>query len=301
MNLPIALKSASLATVAAMALVAVPVFVGPALAAPTGGVVIEHAAARVIVIPEARGDTSVSVQQGRAGLPALHVSTDGRLVRIDGGLGGFGNHGPFHWGWSGLNCRGRDGHQSVSIPGHGEVAVGDLPVVTVHVPLNAKVEAGDAVFGEVGPTASLDFANRGCGDWRIADVHGPLHMALAGSGDVRGGAAGDSEISVAGSADVNMGAVAALSARVSGSGDIHTASVNGPVRARIAGSGDITLGGGQSPDVGISIAGSGDFRFRGVAGAANVSIAGSGDVDIMRVTGPVSKHVAGSGDVNIGH
>jgi Putative auto-transporter adhesin, head GIN domain len=268
----------------------------PALADP--GVRIDHAAARVVVIVEPRDDYAIAIDQGRAGLRPLEIRKDGGVTVVDGG---YGVPGVGFFGFGGLNCHGRMGRQFVSIPGRGEVAVSDLPLVTIHAPLDARIGAGQAVFGEVRGARSLDLGNAGCGDWRIGDVHGPVHLSLAGSGDVRGGNVGDARIDISGSADVVLGAVGGrLETRTSGSGDIHVAAISGPIDSKIAGSGDVTVDGGEAPEVGVSIAGSGDLKFHGTAGAVRASIAGSGDVDIARATGPISKHVAGSGGVNIG-
>lgn len=263
---------------------------------------IEGAAARVVVIAENRGDYAVSINQSRAGLKPVTIRKEGGVTVVDGGYGArpFG----FHWGMNDLNCRGslKNNNVRVTIPGRGEVSLADLPVITIHAPMNAHVGASGAVYGEVNGTRGLDLANSGCGDWRFGDVQGPLHLALSGSGDMRGGAAGDTYIAISGSSDVVLGPVnGRLETHTSGSGDIHTASARGPIASKIAGSGDVTIDGGESPDVHVSIAGSGDFRFHGTAGTASIAVAGSGDVDLARVTGPVSKHVAGSGDVHIGH
>ena len=288
------LRLVALGSVALAALAAAPAF------AQTGGVRVEHAAARVVVIAEPRGDYAISIDQGRAGLRPLTLRKDGGVTVVDGGYGG--NFGLFHMGWDNLNCKGGWDHDPrVAIPGRGDVALRDLPVVTIHAPLNARIGGSGAVYGEVNTTKSLDLSNSGCGDWRIGDVQGPLSIAMSGSGDVRGGSSGDAHIAISGSSDIVLGAVnGRLDTHTSGSGDIHTASARGGIQTRIAGSGNVVVDGGEAPDVGVSIAGSGDFRFHGTAGAVKVSIAGSGDVDIARATGPVSKHVAGSGDVNIG-
>jgi len=268
----------------------------PALADP--GVRIDHAAARVVVIAEPRGDYAISINQGHTGLKPLQIRKDGGVTVVDGGYGL--PHG-FFWGGFGLNCRGPQGHERVTIPGHGDVAVADLPVITIHAPLDARIGAGQAVFGEVNGARSLDLGNSGCGDWRVGDVHGPLHLALSGSGDIRGGKVGDARIDISGSSDVVLGSVGGrLETHTSGSGDIHVAAVSGPIDTRIAGSGNVVVDGGEAPDVGVSIAGSGDLRFHGTAGSVHANIAGSGDVDIARATGPITKHVAGSGDINIG-
>jgi hypothetical protein len=272
----------------------------PALAADTAGVRVEHAAARVVVIAENRADYAISIDQGRAGLKPLTVHRNGDVTVVDGGYGA--NFGLFHMGWDNLNCRGGwDRNPRVAVPDKGEVALSDLPVVTIHAPLDARIAGSGAVYGEINPTRSLDFANAGCGDWRIADVRGPLSIALSGSGDMRAGASGDAHIAISGSSDVVLGSVnGRLESRISGSGDIHAAAAHGPISARIAGSGDVVIDGGDAPEVHVAIAGSGDFRFRGTAGAVNASVAGSGDVDIAHANGPVSKRVAGSGDVHIG-
>ena len=258
---------------------------------------VEHAAARMVVIPENRADVAYTIQPGRAGLPPIQKRLDGGVTVLDGGLDGgfwpFGIH-------RGLNCRGSGDHVRVSIPGHGEVALQDLPVITAHVPMNADLKVGDAVFGEIGPSASVSFANAGCGDWRVADVHGPAHFAVSGSGDIRAHDAADARVAISGSGDVYFGAVRALDARISGSGDVRADQMEGPLSAKIAGSGDVVVQGGHASSVAAAIAGSGDVRFKGEAGAVNASIVGSGDVDVARVTGPVAKHVVGSGEVNVG-
>ena len=72
---------------------------------------------------------------------------------------------------------------------------------------------------------------------------------------------------ISGSGDVFLGPVnGALETRTSGSGDIRAASVRGPITTAIAGSGNVMVDGGEASQVGVKIAGSGDFKFRGVAG-----------------------------------
>jgi hypothetical protein len=268
----------------------------PALADP--GVRVDRAAARVVVIAEPRGDYAISIDQGHAGLKPLVIHKDGGVTVVDGGYGG----GPgFFWSGFGLNCHGPVGRQRVSIPGRGDVAVTDLPVVTIHAPLDAHIGAGRAVFGEVNGARSLELGNSGCGDWRVGDVHGPLRLALSGSGDVQGGNVGDARIDISGSSDVRLAAVGGrLATHTAGSGDIRVSAVSGPIDAKIAGSGDVIVEGGVAPDVGVSIAGSGNLRFHGTAGSVHADIFGSGDVDIARATGSVTKHIAGSGDIKIG-
>ena len=55
-------------------------------AANAAEVEIEHAVARVIVIPEDRADIGLEISQGSSGLPALEVRRRGDNVEIRGGL-----------------------------------------------------------------------------------------------------------------------------------------------------------------------------------------------------------------------
>jgi len=284
-----AVRTVTLALLAAVAASA------PALADPV--LRIEHAAARLVVIPENRGDVVYTVQPGHAGLPPLQMRHDGGVLVLDGGLGeGFGPFGIRR----GLNCKGSNDHVRVAIPGHGEVALQDLPLITAHVPMDAKVQAGEAVFGEIGPSRSLNLGAAGCGDWKVADVQGSAHYSIAGSGDVRAHSAGDTRVGIAGSGDLFFDSTGALDAHISGAGDVKGRAVNGPLGAKIAGSGNVLVDGGRAPTLAASIAGAGDVRFGGEAGAVSASIVGSGDVNVARVTGPVAKHIVGSGEVNVG-
>lgn len=288
------------ASVAAACFVGVAATSGPASAqAPTPGLRIEHAAARVLVIPEARSNVSITVQGGDARLPVLRVRTEGGVVVVEGGLdrridgcGGYGivfKTGPH-----------RDQTMRVGVRGIGPLTLDRLPVITARVPMDASVTAGDAVWGEVGPSNSLKLGNKGCGDWTVGDVRGPLSVALSGSGDARGGNAGSVQIAVSGSGDVTLRDVGALTASVVGSGGIKVGRANGPVSARISGSGGINVDEGRAPNVAASVVGSGDFRFGGEAGAVAARVAGSGDIRVAHASGPVSRSVVGSGDVIVG-
>jgi hypothetical protein len=260
---------------------------GAAMAQPS--VQIDHAVARVTVIPEARSDVAVSVVHGNGRFP-LKISRVGDVIRIDGGLG-----------WRSISCRGASGHPRVDVWGMGEVAYADMPQVVIHTPRAVRVGAGGAVFGAIGPGDSVDLGNGGCGDWTIADQAGALRAHLSGSGDIRAGSAGSADVQVSGSADVVMAVVrGGLSANIAGSGNVTAARVDGPLRARIGGSGDLRVRDGQVGDMDVAVAGSGDVRFGGVARSLEAKIVGSGDVSVGRVTGQVSKQVVGSGGVTVG-
>jgi hypothetical protein len=242
---------------------------GAASAAP--GVEIEHAAARVTVIPEARSDISVTVVHANPRLP-LKVTRVGDRVIIDGGLG-----------WRSPNCHQLLGHPSVSIWLMGDFGWDSLPQVVIRTPRGVHVASGGAVFGVINAGDSIDLASSGCGDWSVADQSGPLRVHLSGSGDVHAGSAASADLALSGSSNFTM-----KSAR------------GGLSAAQIAGSGDIAVHDGTVGDMDVAVSGSGNVHFGGVARSLEARVSGSGDVSVARVTGPVAKHVTGSGDISIG-
>jgi len=250
---------------------------------------IRGAAVRVVVIPEARSDITVAILRTNPRLP-IHVSRFGDAITVQGDIGHRAHV-----------CRTVLGRRSVAVWGRGDIPYAELPQVVVHTPMNVRLSAGDAVFGAIGRSDSLELANRGCGDWTVANVKGHMRLSEAGSGDARAGGAATADLSVAGSGNVVTREIrAGLVAVSTGSGDISAASVSGPFNVRIAGSGDIRAPAGQVTDLTAQVAGSGDVRFGGVARSLSASVAGSGDVTVAEVTGPVSKRVFGSGQVRVG-
>lgn len=261
---------------------------GAAQAAPS--VKIKDAVARVVIIPENRSDVKVEFITTNADLP-LSVRQNGDEVIVDGNLR-----------MNRINsCNSRDGKTWVRVRGVGQVSYDNFPQVAVRVPMNVKVQAGGAVFGDIGRSDSVNLANAGCGDWTVANTRGELHVSQAGSGDTKAGSAASVEISIAGSGDVTTQTISGdMEANIAGSGDIKVASIAGKLEGNIAGSGNITVLGGRSRMVEVNVMGSGDVAFNGEADDVDVSVAGSGDVRIAKVNGAVKKHVAGSGDVIIG-
>ncbi|MET0337601.1 MAG: DUF2807 domain-containing protein [Caulobacter sp.] len=286
----IALGAAGVALMAASA----------AAAAPK--VEIEHAAARVVIIPEDRSDVKVEITKHHPKLP-IKIERHGDKVTIDGGLGGV-NFGiiKVDVNSDGIrSCKVRNGQGSVDIRGVGNVSLDDLPQIVVRTPRRAEVSAGGAVFGDVGRSEALTLGNAGCGDWTVANVRGELKLRQAGSGDVRAGQAGSLDVKVAGSGDIATQAVAGdVSINVAGSGNVQVASVSGDLGVRVAGSGDVKVLGGRAREIDVSIAGSGNLDFGGTAESLRAKIAGSGDVRALKVTGEVSKSIVGSGDVRVG-
>jgi hypothetical protein len=264
-------------------------FAGTAAAADPS-VKIKDAAARVVVIPEARSDVKVEFLTTNRSLP-LTIRQRGSETIVDGNLKRNRING----------CNSVMGKTVIHVRGVGDVKWEDIPQIEIRTPLNVEIGANGAVFGSVGRTDSLELGNAGCGDWTVANVKGKLELSQAGSGDAKAGSAGSAEINIAGSGDVTTQEIGGdLEINIAGSGGVKAASVAGALEANIAGSGDIVVAGGHSRSVEISIMGSGGVDFGGVAQKVDVSVAGSGDVRIARAEGPVSKSVAGSGEVIIG-
>lgn len=262
---------------------------GAAQASPS--VRIKDAVARVVVIPENRSDVKVEFISTNPQLPLTVRQTDDGAVVIDGDLRMNRIN----------NCGRRDGKISVRVRGVGEVGYDNFPQIAVRAPMDAKVQAGGAVFGDIGRSNSLELANGGCGDWTVANTRGKLEIALGGSGDIKAGSAGSLEVSLGGSGNVRTQAVAGdMEVSIAGSGDVSVARLEGKLEANIAGSGDIDIAGGRARSIEANIVGSGDIDFRGEAESVEVNLMGSGDVRVARVTGPIEKHVVGSGSVIVG-
>src|SRR6187549_2964073 len=222
------------ALLACGAFAAVALMSGAAAAAPS--VQIKDAVARVTVIPEDRADVKVEFLTRNPALP-LVVTKVGDKTVIDGDL----KQNRIH------NCMVRDGAATVGVRGVGNIDWKDMPQVVVRTPRDAKVSADGAVFGAIGRSSTLSFANAGCGDWTIANVSGLIELNEAGSGDVKAGSARTAKVNVAGSGDVHLGRIAGdLSANIAGSGDVRAISIAGDLNARVAGSGDIRVDGGQA-------------------------------------------------------
>ena len=258
-----------------------------AIAAPS--VQVRGAAARLVIIPEGRRDIAVSLTHADPRLP-LRITRLGDRIFITGDVG--------HRVHS---CRTPAGRRGVAIWGRGAIPYEQLPTLVIRAPLAVRLSAGEAVFGEIGRSASVEFTNQGCGDWTIGDVQGRLRLNQAGAGDARSGSAGSADLSVEGSGGIATGQIRnGLTTVSSGPGAIVVAAVSGPVDARVAGPGGITLASGSVSTMTVSIAGSGAVTLRGVAATLKASIAGSGDVTVDKVTGPVTKQVFGSGAVRVG-
>jgi hypothetical protein len=283
-------KSAVSTAVLGLAVLSAGTLAASAASAAERSVEIRNAVARVIVVPSDRADVKVVIRTNSPDLP-LKVSRKGDRLVIDGDLR-----------WNRIrNCRGAGDRSSVDVRGVGTVGWARMPEVIIYSPRKVDLSVAGAVFGSIGRSASVDFANAGCGDWTIANVAGRLDISQAGSGDIQAGSAGALDLSVAGSGDTRTQAIAgSADINIAGSGDVRMARLDGPLDVSIAGSGDIRVLGGRTGKVDVSIAGSGDVRIAGEAASVDASFMGSGDVWVTKVNGPVSKSVMGSGGVHVG-
>jgi hypothetical protein len=223
---------------------------GAARSAPS--LQIRGAAARVTIVPERRSDVQVLILRANPRLP-LKVSAAGGHVLVTGDVNRRVR-----------GCGGPGQALGVDLWGRGQIAWDALPVLVVRTPPDVRVSVGDAVFGAIGRSASVDFTNQGCGDWAIANVRGRLRLDQAGAGVSRAGGAAAADLSVAGSGRIATRAIGGgLTAVSSGSGDIEVGAVSGPVDVRVAGTGDVTILGGRATHMDVSIAGSGNVHMGG--------------------------------------
>ena len=258
-------------------------------AAQAASIEIKDAVARVTVVPEDRSDIKIEVTRPNARLP-LTVRTLGDRTILDGDLDR-----------KIRSCRSSGAKASVEVRGAGDFSYDEMPQVVIHTPRNVHLDAGGAVFGAVGRSASLNLGNSGCGDWTIANVEGEARVSQAGSGDTRMGSSGSLKVRVAGSGDVAAADVrGSLDVSIAGSGSANVKSISGPLDVSIAGSGDVAIGGGRATTMKVSVAGSGDVDFRGTADSLRARIAGSGDIHANEVKGEISKSIMGSGSVRVG-
>jgi hypothetical protein len=266
---------------------------------------VRGAAANVVVIPEDRADFEIAIDNSAGRAPMPEISTEDGRITIDGRLRGRVS-----------DC----GTTSVSLRGYGDVAVADLPRITIRAPRTINMERGGAGSTEIGASEAVDLDFSGCGNATIGDVAGDLVIDLAGSGEVRAGAARSLNADVAGSGDITTGAIAeGANIDIAGSGTVTVGSLTGSLAADGAGSGnvsvqagaittaDVDLAGSGDVDIvasvqslNVSIVGSGDVSVEGAVGDIDAEIAGSGGVSATSVTGSVRKEVWGSGDVQVG-
>lgn len=260
-----------------------------ALAQAEPRLAIRGFAGQVTIIPEAREDISVGRLRGGKALPAM-VRRQGDVTVIDGGL----EHRI-------KGCPDIDGEPHVRVTGLGNLAYDELPSLVIRTPRDVRVTSGDGVKGVIGRSETLDLANRGCGGWTIANVRDRARLSQIGSGELKAGGAGVSDLSVAGGGEIDLkSVVGTLTAVSTGEGSIRVSMIDGPAIARVAGSGDILVDSGGAPELNAQVAGSGAIRFGGSAGAVTALVTGPGAIDVAHVSGPVTRRIFGPGHIRLG-
>jgi hypothetical protein len=252
--------------------------VGPAAAAPAQPpeLKIENAAIRLLVIPEARRDLAVTISGG-TGTPVPKVTRQGANVAIDGGLAAGGEVFGFRFG--GVSCR----EGEVNLPGKGWTAVKDLPLVTVHAPIDPRLSVSGAAFGEVGPSRSLALSSTGCGAWKAGAVSGDAAVHLVGSPSLA-------------MASVGKG----LQAELTGQSKLTATEANGPLKLASTGSARIEIARGRAPSADLQLTGSGGISYGGEVGTLNTAVAGSGNIRVAMVFGMATSSTRGSGAAYVG-
>lgn len=245
---------------------------------------VKHAAAHITITPEDRQDFLIEIDNpGRAPMPT--VSTDEGRVTIDGQLRGRVD-----------DCLEGGG---ADLRGYGELALADLPRITIRAPRAMDLDLSGGSTTEVGPAESMNLDLSGCGTATLGDVTGELAVDVAGSGTIQAGAARSLNADIAGSGRVVTGAIAeGADVDIAGSGEVIIASLIGPLGADGAGSGNVTVQGGQVSEANIDLAGSGGVDIAAPVERLEVSIMGSGSVDVQGVVGDLVAEVAGSGSVS---
>ncbi len=252
---------------------------------------IEHVAAHVIIIPEARDTIHAEVRnsgKGGLGRPQLTVNGPDLLISSDMPESKFRDCGVNNFG------------HGVKFGLFHHVSEDDLPVITVHVPMDVQIVADGAIEGEIGPSHAVNLTQKRCGAWKVADVADHFEYELEGRSDLTAGSARSTTIRLEGMGDVHMRATGSLDASLQGMGDVVIGQVNGPVKASVQGMGDLKIHGGHATDFQASLEGMGDIRFDGVADTVDASAEGMGDINIAKATGSVSKSQSGFARVHVG-
>jgi hypothetical protein len=173
------------------------------------------------------------------------------------------------------------------------ITVADIDGLTV-------AGSGDVVVKNRIKTNKLNLRVSGSGYLQVeTDVKGDLEANVSGSGDIKiSGTAYTFDSSVSGSGDVNANVVceSTSSFGISGSGKVLLQGKSKSFNASISGSGSIKGENFSTQTAKIKIAGSGSVDLE-VTDELDVSIAGSGDVRYRGNPKKVNSHAGGSGSV----
>jgi hypothetical protein len=265
---------------------------GPAAHAAEATLVLDHVAARVVVVPEARTNIAAEVRAGKGDLPRPSLQASGTEMRVSGGLP--------EAVLKSCSRSGRGDSGTIRLHESRSVRVQDLPVVVVRTPMDLRIVADGAVIGEVGPARSMELVQKRCGDWRVGDVSDRFAATLEGRGDLDVGRTGRADLKLEGMGDVRIKSAGAFTASVEGLSKVTLGQVSGPVDVSLEGLGGVRINGGHATTFRASLEGMGSIRFDGVADSADASADGLGGIHIAEVRGPVRKSGSGLARVRVG-
>ncbi|HWE05793.1 MAG TPA: hypothetical protein VG274_03740 [Rhizomicrobium sp.] len=278
--------------------------VWPTKSFDANAVKLEGIVGSLTVNVRSRGPLTVDVAGSKPRVNGVRVTKGGNRVVIDGS--GFSENNSV-WDWKNWFNFSADFSQRA-----------DNLTIKVTVPKGASVDVndlvGDATIGDtqgalhfeaastkarIGRVARADVSLGGAGKLDIAQVSGPLHLEVGGSGKVTVGPTQSVHADIAGSGDAQFGAIAGgLSLDIAGAGDVSAASVNGPTHIDIAGSGSVKIADGTANPLHVDIMGAGNFIFGGVAVDPHIEAVGSGNVKLKSYRGHLDTE--GMADVKIG-
>ncbi len=249
------------------------------------------------------GPVTLNVSGARERVHDLEISSDGGKLVISG------SSPETHSVWDWRNWFNFSQHEArtrgnlvikMAVPKGAELRVddlvGDATIGDTMGPLYFEAAATRARIGKV---SSAHVAMDGTGHIDIAEVTGPLHLSIAGSGKVAAGPTDSVKADIAGAGDAALGPIAhGLNLDIAGSGNVTAARVNGPVHIDIAGSGSVKIADGEANPLHVDIMGSGNFTFGGVAVNPHISALGSGTVKLKSYRGKLSSE--GMANVKVG-
>jgi hypothetical protein len=270
----------------------------------SGAVRLENVVGTLTVNVRNGGPISVDVSGTRERLDGITIRQDDGKVVVDASNASE-NESVWNWhNWFNFSANYESRPENlavrVTVPRGASVDVNDLvgnaTIGDTEGQLHFEAAASKAKIGRVGPAhVSLG----GAGRLDIAQVNGPLHLEVDGSGKVTVGPSQTVTADIAGSGDAQFGAITGgLSLDIEGSGDVSAARVNGPTHIDIAGSGDVRIAEGTADPLHLDIMGAGNFTFGGVAVNPHIDAVGSGKVKLRAYRGHLDTE--GMADVKIG-
>lgn len=234
--------------------------------------VFRDAVARVVVIPEARSDIQVEVQQGRNGAPAVQVSRSADSVTV------YGDSRTRQCNSDG------DGGGWVKLRGGPRIDMDDAAVVTIRAPLSLRISGGGPVWGQVGRTENLSIDQTGCASWTIANVAGTLETELTNGASVRGGTAGTARLGATNGGAVRIVQAGKLDARATNGGAVKAGAVSGEVNANASGGGVVSIEGGATRVLTGNAHGGAVIKHGGRVGELSIAANGGSSIKVAQAS-----------------